>query len=68
MEEEDPENFRKDVAFRVMLQFYFTDYYMMYCPRCSISEVWKAWDGYYVEWSNKKKSRGTDGFYKSVHG
>ena len=55
VEEEDPEHCREDVAFRVILQFYFTDYYMMYCPRCSISEVWKAWDCYCKWWSNNQK-------------
>ena len=55
VDDEDPNHVCEDVAFRVLLQYYFVDYYMAKSPRSKITEVWKLWDLFSIEWKKNPK-------------
>ena len=53
VDDEDPSHLTKDMLFRVVLQYFFVDYFMAYSPRSKVIEVRKLWDTFHIEWKKK---------------
>ena len=45
----------EDVAFCVVLQYYFTDYYMANSPHSKVCNVWNLWDMFVKKWKKNPK-------------